>query len=302
MVDYMSEYFLQLPAREPRYTQCFWKAGNGRAEKLGVTNSERYPIIAQAGEDILTALQNAFSGSVFYKMRLGAGEYFPRMARPTGAYELSPGKNPDPHREFQISRAKSTGQLHAFIGQLQGICQTIHPEGDNLRTYGHATRNLLILACTEVELLCRQILEDNGYRSMNNDGRFTTRDYVKILKPMRLDEYVVNLTWYPWLSPTCPFVYWQAQQPTKSLPWYNAYNKVKHDREVSFPEATLRRAIDAVTACFVLISAQHGLDFARMGEDGAREFFQLEKAPSWDFTECYVPPNGAGYSAVHYSF
>jgi hypothetical protein len=67
--------------------------------------------------------------------------------------------------------------------------------------FGHATRNILILACTEVEAHWKKILEANGYENKERgDRRLNTKDYVHLLDAMRLDQYVVNLNYYPWLS------------------------------------------------------------------------------------------------------
>ena len=48
---------------------------------------------------------------------------------------------------------------------------------------------------------------------------------------------------------------WSAAQPTKSLPWYDAYNKTKHDRSLHFAEATLWNCPQAVAANLVLFTA-----------------------------------------------
>jgi hypothetical protein len=54
-----------------------------------------------------------------------------------------------------------------------------------------------------VQLHWRKILEDNHYVGKNNT--FTTKDYVKILPAMRLQEYVVTLNYYPWMPNISPF-------------------------------------------------------------------------------------------------
>src|SRR5229473_1527784 len=90
-------------------------------------------------------------------------------------------------------------------------------------------RNILILACTEAEAHWKKILEDNGYKSRKRDGLFNTTDYINLLNAMRLDQYVVNLNYYPWLPTVAPFDGWKNSNATKSIPWYHAYNQVKHD-------------------------------------------------------------------------
>src|SRR5208337_3060679 len=99
-----------------------------------------------------------------------------------------------------------------------------------------------------------------------------------------------------------PFSDWQVTRPTKSLDWYDAYNKVKHDRDRFFHEATLFRVIYATTGCFVMLCAQYGWEFARRGVDAESVFFKLINGPSWHPTELYVPADGSGFRPINYPF
>jgi hypothetical protein len=237
----------------------------------------------------------------FHQLKLAPGEYYPRIARPGSPEGLSPGYLPDQSIELQISRAKSTGQLHAFIQTLEAICRVVHPFRENLRTYGHEIRNILVLACTEIEAYCKNILRDNEYNGGARYDRLTTADYVCLLTALRLNDYTVSLNYYPWYERVSPFASWSQKTPTKSLGWYYAYNQVKHDRESHFEQATLGRAIDAVTGCFVLLCAQYGLDFALQGNEADRAFFQIVAAPRWAPSEIYLPPfSNRGYQPRPY--
>jgi hypothetical protein len=200
-------------------------------------------------------------------------------------------QNSDSSDEARESRASATGQLHALIEQLQHICRVVHPKNSNLTTYGHEIRNVLILACTEVEDQCKAILKVNAEK----EGR-STEDYVKLATPMRLSEYAVALPYYPWIRPIRPFEHWHSgsKSPTKDLPWYDAYNTVKHNREDNFHKATLQHAFEALTGFFVILCAQYGSEFAASGDAAARAFFQLMAPPRWPLSEFYVP----GYSGT----
>ena len=93
--------------------------------------------------------------------------------------------------------------------------------------YGHKIRELLLLACMEVESSWTAVLKINEY----GKGRLTTQDYVKLLSPMYLDRYWVNLPSYKYPS-IKPFEGWDAEDPKPSpCHWYHAYNQTKHDRE-----------------------------------------------------------------------
>ena len=95
-------------------------------------------------------------------------------------------------------------QLTVLTRQLDRICQTVQPTEETFGALGHDIRNLLILACTEVESHWRGVLVANGV----SKDRFTTQDYVAQREAMRLDEYAIDFPNYPWLAPLEPFEGW----------------------------------------------------------------------------------------------
>ena len=62
----------------------------------------------------------------------------------------------------------------------------------------------------------------------------------------------------PWIKPVAPFNSWDERSATQTLPWYDAYNAAKRDRESELKRASLRLAFDAVVACAIMIVAQFG--------------------------------------------
>jgi hypothetical protein len=91
------------------------------------------------------------------------------------------------------------------------------------------------------------------------NGRiFTTNDYVKLLPPLHLKEYVISCKLISNTYSVNPFGNWNANSPTQSLPWYDAYNKTKHDREKCFSEASLENCIPAIAAVIVLFCVRYG--------------------------------------------
>jgi hypothetical protein len=185
---------------------------------------------AEPGEDMMTTLRKRFTGGEFHKLQLGPGDYYPRMARPGSTVpECSPGHYPNQSPDAIRVRTTSTGQLHVLIQQLQRICQVIQPETGNFNAYGHEIRNIIVLACMEVETQWKNILVANGQK-----GKSRT-DYVKLALPMKLGEYAVALPWYPWLDPITPFKNWVPVPPEEKqfLPWYDAYNDIKRSPATS---------------------------------------------------------------------
>ena len=232
----------------------------------------------------------------FHQLTLAPGEYYPRMARPNNAYpHESPGSNPG-HRDALDFIAVARGQLFALAAQLHRICQTVHPVDGTLDVYGHDIRNLLILACTEVEAHWRGVFVANGHRK----PRYTVRDYVELDRAMGLERYAVLFLNFPWLPPVRPFDGWTVNKGR--LPWYQAYNAVKHNREEEFHKGSLRRAFEAVSACFAMLCAQFGSVNTIRGTE-LQGVMALADAPAWPLAEVYTHPYGAGgYRAVNYPF
>ncbi|WP_156918291.1 hypothetical protein [Bradyrhizobium sp. Cp5.3] len=272
-----------------------WRIDDVSATCLGVTNPETGAgtyFKAEPGEPILDAVKRqatswfaADGQSPFHKSPLKPGEFFPRMARPTNEWSSAPiGFNPGVEGDLAFI-ATARGQTKALTRQLDRICQTVHPSEGTLKTYGHDIRNLLILACTEVEMHWRGVLSANGYLR----DRYDTRDYVNLRSAMKLDQYEVSFSNFPWLSPVGPFGGWGYNgRPSQDLEWYDAYNAVKHDRENSFERATLAHCFAAVSACFVMMTAQFG---SAAGFDGGIEtgaFFEIVAVPAWALSEIYL--------------
>lgn len=140
--------------------------------------------------------------------------------------------------------------LRLLVERLDELFLYIEPDSDGLKAYSHKTRELLILACTEVENTWKHYMRTAGVTPTAGD--FSTKDYVRLLGPLYLPEYEVSLKPYAAVPATRPFLGWDAAAPTKSLPWYDAYNKTKHDRTTHFPDATLRNCIVAIAANLVL--------------------------------------------------
>lgn len=291
-------------------TYQIWQFDNDLAVLVGVTNPEQTPggsFRAQPGEPILDAIRRQATGwfglngeSPFHKIDLVPGQYYPRMARPRSPHlKESPGINPGEAIELN-SIAVAHGQLNALTTQLDQICQTVHPTDKTFETFGHSIRNLLILACTEVESHWRGILTANG---VVKKAPFTTQDYVVLCKAMRLDEYAVVFPSYPWIAPKKPFDGWNIGAPTQSLKWYDAYNAVKHDRENKFEQATLHHAFHAVTACGIMMAAQYGLHTGSARRSSLKSFFSFAEVPCWEFNEVYIYPYNVGaWTPIFFAF
>lgn len=182
---------------EPNQVLGVWEVDETCARRIDVTDSELGRVKAMPGKTALETLQSYHPGTTFEQLELEPGEYYPAMARPVMGE--SPGRNPDQSRDAMNRRASASGQLHALIQQLEQICRVVHPEEANFQTYGHEIRNVLILACTELESQWKAILGAHKARADN------TTDYVKLCAAMKLADYAVEFPYYPWMPERRPF-------------------------------------------------------------------------------------------------
>lgn len=153
---------------------------------------------------------------------------------------------------FDVRLAEQS--LLLLIQRLDEILNFVEPTQENLKVFGHKTRELLILACTEIESYWKSYLRMAG----QTGGKLGTKDYVKLHGPLRLEEYSVSLPRYADIGSIRPFLNWSPAQPTQSLSWYDAYNKTKHDRGSHFDQATLLACLHAVAGAITLFSVRFG--------------------------------------------
>jgi len=206
---------------------------------------------------------------------------------------------PLPHDAVSLS--SSLNQLTVLVRNLEEIFRSIEPTQANMHVYGHLIRNTLLLAAMEFENECKGVLSANGYIPPSASGRWSTVDFIKVLGPLRLQEFEVNLSFYPAIASRKPFQGWNANAATQSLSWYDAYNAVKHDREREFHRATIESAIDAVTACAIMLAAEYRVIWSWQDQIGG--FFSFIKNPEWRPEQRYVfHPNAGGWQSVHFAF
>lgn len=151
----------------------------------------------------------------------------------------------------EADQRSSEQALRLLVERLDELLLYIEPDAHGLAAYSHKTRELLILACTELENSW------NYYMSLanaapTNGNTFTTKDYVKLLKPLFLSEFEITMKPYSAVPTMRPFDGWDPNNPTKSLNWYDAYNKTKHDRTTHFAEAKLSNCLTAVVANLIM--------------------------------------------------
>ena len=284
----------------------FWLTRNSDNSTIQIfnipdgTEQSRYPY--GNWDTVLQELKsrNDMAGGQLHVPTLNYGEFHPCIARlwvVCPDWEIVPGSG-TLHGYFFHHHARERRAAHIaallLFERLAELLEVIEPDAANAQAFGHASRQLLILACTEVEASWRGVLEANGYAGHG----FNTHDYVKLLKPMRLAEWEVTLVHHSNWPAMRPFANWSATSPTPTLSWYDAYNQVKHDREGKLSCASLKNVLDAMAAVVVMAWATFGELVICKESVPLTALFRATARPCWLPNEVYYGP-GLSTSSVH---
>ena len=186
--------------------------------------------------------------------------FYPRCFKPLPNYV----SNIPQAYEFIDAREQTLDAVKILIERTLKLFETIAPVPSHSKVYGHRIREILLLACMEVESAWTAILRANQYERQDKSGNtlpeslWKTSDYVKLQAPLKLEEFAVSFRRYPEWPKFHPFKSWNTTRPTKSIPWYDAYNQTKHNRESAFDVAQLQYAVEAVGAALILTYVQFG--------------------------------------------
>jgi hypothetical protein len=308
----------QIPTAPPKYSQPLtfnvgkdvitYRAGTVRALPRGVAYeidgfnvcmfaqdtglrgiSPGYAMAEATTEESLRAwAERTFGATNIVPMENQPGRCFRRKWRPgmDGLENVQSHLAPSAHVMTQVGI--SIELLFERLGEIAAFTEF---DSRNLNVFGHRTRELLALACMEVEASLRAVLR--ATTSASGRDRFTTKDYVRVCDPLCLREFQVGLRRHPTVPPLRPFQSWDPAQPTASLPWYDAYNATKHDRETALDRATLEMCLQAMAAVAVMFCAQFSLpvtaDWTHEPAFALNRWFTIELvAPNP--SSFYVPP------------
>tara|TARA_R110001583_G_scaffold194730_1_gene366775 strand:+ start:67902 stop:68873 length:972 start_codon:yes stop_codon:yes gene_type:complete len=205
------------------------------------------------------------------------GFFYPRISRGNFKFNYV---NDSYHQDVRA--------YQSIQNSLDNLLYTIEPSKKNFHSYGQKVRELLILACTEVEYLLLRVLLENGYDEKKS---YTTQDYIKCLPLLKLNEYTVVLEQYPNIETFKPFEKWAETKPTKSLRWYDAYNSVKHNRGGNLENANFQNLLDAIAAIHIIIEAQYGINVFKKFKQyaDAKSVFRSTARPTWKTNEISAP-------------
>ena len=150
---------------------------------------------------------------------------------------------------------------------LQSIFEYLEPSDECVKAYSHRIHALLMRTCIEIEANFKAILQENKFTS-KGERSFNMNAYRKVDVTHHLSDYKVTLPiWNGLKGVWTPFKPWKASRgllkpPGIILPWYDAYNASKHDRQGRFKEANFGHLVEAVAGLAVLLSSQFKKDSA----------------------------------------
>ncbi|SFW42352.1 hypothetical protein SAMN02910409_2229 [Prevotellaceae bacterium HUN156] len=233
-----------------------------------------------------------------HKSNHNIGEYYKNIYRPVVSYKLQSfhlAKQGNPYSDsyddisiwnYRKEYLSHLRQLDLILEELKIVFRVLEPTIDNKEAYGNSLRNIILLSCTEIDSMMSKILKSNGV--LVKDDRYSTNDYVKLKAAMRLNEYSLEFYEYEEMGVFSPYSLWNNQQPTQSLPWYDVYNKIKHDRETYLKLATLDNALASIAAYAIIIIAQYGKDNS-IWKEHMKMFFNITNSPKWYLEDFYIP-------------
>ena len=268
-----------------------WQLKGNKAARVGIPDAWSQPrthFVVRNDETLEQAFKRQFPEcwhpeAILVEMKLPSGGFYPRISRPSAAEKLEvPGYLPL-HSQHQNAVADACIQMGVMTERMKSSLRVVHPSVDNFNSYGLEFREILISAATEFESQCKAIQKANNYRFPK---RPSIKDYCKLNKAMKLSEYAVQFNSYPKIGKITPFSDWRVDT-NNPLGWYQSYNLTKHDRENELQEATLKNAITALAACYVILFAQYGFSIQNQFNYESNLQIELSETPVWTIDEAY---------------
>ncbi len=200
-----------------------------------------------------------------------------RIWRPVKGYEwgniaftLGDKEEPKPTLDYlyddrytdQEEKKSLITSARMILRDLNTLYDYIEPSDDNLNVYSHRIYELLLRTATEFESNCKGILKANRYPKPENE--WCVKDYFKISKAARLNEYCLTFERWATSREFKPFKEWNPSN-RETLSWYEAYNEVKHDRFGNFRKAKLEHLMNALAGLICIMHAQYGEGMSHLG-------------------------------------
>lgn len=179
--------------------------------------------------------------------------------------------------DYAENPAHYTRALLLIINDLKSIFEYVEPSNEASYTFSYRIHALLMRTCIEIEANFRAIFQANEF-SLKNHRHLNILDFRRVDVTHHLSSYEVILPiWngeHPAIRPFSPWFVYRGRSVNNGvpLPWYQAYNASKHNRQQDFKKANLWALIEAVAALLILVSSQ----FKSETFDAGYSFLSLE--------------------------
>lgn len=198
-------------------------------------------------------VEKTFGAKNIKKIDLPVGEVIKSIWRP-GLYHYKDIHQLLTHNDKITSHSNQS--LIILLQKLNDLFLYIHPADSSLNTYSHKTRELLLLSATEFESQCTSLLKEWGIKPQK--ANYNTADYIKVKNHGLLSKYAIIYKNTESRKAFKPFEKWKKTNPTKSLKWYDAYNKTKHNQHADFDKATLSAVLNSIAANVIMYIVRFG--------------------------------------------
>jgi len=195
--------------------------------------------------------------------------------------------------ERYVSSSEANSLVNAariIIKDFIELTDYIEPVEENKSVFSHRIYELLLRTATEFEANCKGILQANRYHKKEH---LDIRDYARLNKIMKLDQYEVSVHFWRAENKIKPFEEWST---SSRLKWYQDYNRVKHNRFKNFSQASLGSLFNGICCLVVILAAQFPtraghiydgfiIDMEENDEIRVKDF--LITFPKWNEDELY---------------
>ena len=213
----------------------------------------RAQLICDKNYNIEKIITNAYEYPIIKKENMEIGVKYKHIWKPLMQ------NNIEKELDFSVQEAyRAKRDLGILIQKLQEILLFIEPSNEGLKAYSHKARELLFLACSDLECSLKK------YCFEKNENM---KDYVKLIDYIDLTKYKLSLVGYSNPYKCCPFENWNKKEPSKSISWYYAYNQIKHNIDKNFHMATLENCIKAIAANIILFAVRYSVRYLYHKDD-----------------------------------
>lgn len=157
-----------------------------------------------------------------------------------------------------LSHGTFWSALSTIYSDLESTFRYIHPVADHLDVYSLRYYELLLRTATEFESVCKnEIIHNNisnkNIKDLNIEDFFKLEEHLKSLPVEGPKKQLANWKVGYFFDPV---LYRQPLLPWNNshiLPWYRAYNEVKHNRQLNYKKANLENVLDAIASLFLIL-------------------------------------------------